>query len=160
MCFTLRPYLNPRAHSTLNMRVAAADPSGFLFNVTLLVFTMTLVLSIHSDTFVLSKPPSAPSANEKDSHPLYDASDLSEYILHNLAYLISCFSVTVFLLICTAIILGLATLSMELMVEAFNSVRRIRREGRARRERALQLLETETDTEPLDDIYCDTWNYR
>lgn len=143
------------------MRVTVADPSVFLFNVTLLVFTMTLVLSIRSDpSGVQSNPTPAPYSSERDSHPLYDTSDLFEYIMHNLAYFISCFSVTVFLLICAAIILGLATVSMELMVEAYNSARRIRREGRARREREIQQHESRADGEPLDDIYCDTWNYR
>lgn len=142
------PVFESRAQEAETMRVATTVPSTFWFNVALLIFTLTLVLSLHSDI-----------ANERDSHPLYDASDLSQFILHHVAFFISCFSVTVFLLICAAIILGLATVSMELVVEAFRSARLMGREERSRREIALQHT-AEVFTEPLDDIYCDTWNYR
>ena len=123
------------------MRVAPANPSTFLLNVTLFLFITTLPLY--------------------DGHPLYDTSDLPEFILHNLAYLISCISVTVFLLISAAILLGLATVLMELVAETFRSARQAGRDELSRRERARQQQEAELSADPpLDDIYCDAWSYR
>lgn len=139
------------------MRVAPADSSTFLLNVTLLVFTMTLVLSLHSEK---TTPSPSLTQSEKDSHSLHDTSDLSELILHTLAYFISCFAVTVFLLICAAIILGMATVLMEMVVEAFRSTYQMVHDARSRRERARRMHEAESSTEPLDDICSDTWNYR
>ena len=140
------------------MRVAPANPSTLLLNVALFVFITTLVVSLRSDK---AAPPPSPTHSEKNTNPLYDTSDLPEFILHNLAYLISCISVTVFLLISAAILLGLATVLMELVAETFRSARQAGRDELSRRERARQQQEAELSAEPpLDDIYCDTWNYR
>lgn len=141
------------------MRVAVTDQSRNLFLTVLFIFTMTLVLSIRSDPLVLSKQATVPTHSEGDFHPPADTSDLFEFILHKLAYFISCFSVTVFLLFCAAIILGLPTVLIEILAEAYNSARQIGLEERYRQERARQHT-TDAFTEPLNDLYCNTWNRR
>ena len=116
-----------------------------------LAFTLTLVMVVHASTATLY----ADTRDANTTHPLIDVTDLPAFLLHGLAYYIACISTTVFLLLCAAIILGLATMLMELLAESllwvhsFNGWRStpISPQGR------------EIPGEHLD-TYCDSWNYQ
>jgi hypothetical protein len=127
---------------------------------TVLLFTMTLTMVVHSSTAVIftDKKPG------NYTHTLIDTQDLSVLILHSVAYYFACFATTVFLLMCAAIILGLATICMEFAEEGFYITRGIMEAWQNKRDRhRQQMTEKEhgdTDTETDTDTNCDTWNSR
>jgi len=114
-----------------------------------LIFMLTLLMVASASSSILLKEERIGNSTSY----VIDASDLPEFLLHSIAYYIACFVTTMFLLICALIILALATLVMELLVEAFEYVL-------ARRaERAWRQQEQAQQAEHLD-IHCDSWNYR
>jgi hypothetical protein len=118
------------------------------------IFMATLIMVIHSSSAMIYKKGNPDGGNTPP--PLFDTSDLTAFILHSVAYYIACFATTIFLLICAAIILAMATMCLDLLAEAFHATQLFL--VQARRERERQVLET--DAEAYDDTYCDTWNSR
>ena len=116
-----------------------------------LLFTIIQIMVVHSSTAMIFKD----VRSQNTTHPLLDTTNLPAFLLHSLAYYIACFATTVFLLICAAIILVLATMSMELIAEAFHAISGLL--ARSWRDRARQ--QSDPDAEVLD-TYCDSWNYR
>jgi hypothetical protein len=121
----------------------------FIWGAGSLGFMLTLVMVANASSSIVFK-------QEHDGNSTsytIDTSDLPEFLLHSLAYYVACFATTVFLLICALIILSLATLVMELLVELFHFILT------RRAERAHMQQEQAQANENLD-IYCDSWNYR
>lgn len=133
------------------MRGDASETSHVWMVWTVLLFTMTLVMVVHSSTAMIF----IDRRRDNGTHPLLDTTNMPALILHSLAYYLACFATTVFLLICAAIILGLATMAMELAVELYYLARHLLE--RSRRERTRP--QADSDEEVLD-MYCDSWNYR
>jgi hypothetical protein len=106
---------------------------------------MTLVMVVHISTIMIFSEHNGANV----THPLLDPTDISAFMIHSLAYSIACVATTVFLLICAAIILGITTILMELLAEAFQFLRSIRTV------RPLQRSHTEPN-----DTESDSWNYR
>lgn len=114
-----------------------------------LVFMITLIMVASASSSIVLRE----EHNGNSTHYIIDTSDFPDVIIHTIAYYIACFATTMFLLICALIILSLATLVMELLVEAFHFLRSRHEQRVSRRQQDEQV------SERLD-TYCDSWNYR
>ena len=130
------------------MRGTDTDTSQVWIGIALIVFTMTLVMVAHASTAMIFKDNGAINV----THPLLDTTNIPAFLMHSLAYYFACFATTMFLLICAAIILAMATMLMELLAEAFTMLQCLLTE-RSRRQREEQ---DATD----HDKACYTWNYK
>ena len=114
-----------------------------------LMFMLTLIMVANASSSIVFKE----ERNGNSTKYIIDTSDRPEFILHGLAYYIACLVTTMFLLICALIILSLATLVMELLAELVHYVFAHRAErARGQREQA--------QANEIQDLYCDSWNYR
>jgi hypothetical protein len=138
------------------------EQSHYVWHITTLAgFTFALLMVIHSNLDIFFSHWRRERDGMALAHPFEaEMTEWYAFALHTLAYHIACFATTVFLLICAAIILALATMCLELVAIALSSVQRLF----LRQRQDMALRQAEMDTEIVAgsriDDYCDAWNYR